>query len=293
MPCHDPVPAWTKADGSGFYFKGWPKPNDAFVPCGGCLGCRLDQSRDWAVRSVHEAQLHEHSQFLTLTYDDEHLPASRSLVKRDFQLFMKKYRKEYGDLKYLMCGEYGEEKGRPHYHALIFGHNFLATDRQCRLDRKNKQGDPLFRSPDLQELWGQGFCLTGAVTFQSAAYVGRYVMKKVKGRDAKEHYKGRVPEYVQPSTGGRKGRGLSYGWITRYLADVYPSDFVVVDNRKYKPPRYYDKVLKEVNEEMFFEVKAERRRRAEERKDPNFWQRLEAAEKIKRQQFERLIRSIE
>lgn len=293
MPCYEPVPAWTKADGSGFYFNGWPKPNDAVVPCGGCVGCRLDQSRDWAVRSVHEAQLHEHSQFITLTYDDEHLPASRSLVKRDFQLFLKRYRKEYGELKYLMCGEYGEAKGRPHYHALIFGHNFLATDKQCRLDRKNHNGDPLFRSPDLQELWGQGFCLTGAVTFQSSAYVGRYVMKKVTGARAAEHYQGRQPEYVQPSTGGRKGRGLSYGWISRYLSDVYPSDFVVVDNRKYKPPRYYDKVLKEFDEDMFLEVKAERKRKAETRKHDDYWKRLEAAEKIKRQQFERLVRSIE
>ena len=78
------------------------------IPCGQCIGCRLQKSLDWAVRCVHEKSLHEESSFVTLTYDDEHLPANGSLVYRDFQLFMKRYRKITGSgVRFLMCGEYG------------------------------------------------------------------------------------------------------------------------------------------------------------------------------------------
>lgn len=293
MPCYDPVPCWMGESGKLRFTYPFPPDREHLrVPCGGCVGCRLDQSRDWAVRSVHEAQLHERSSFITLTYRDEDLPAGNTLVKRDMQLFFKRYRKEFGKLKYLYCGEYGAEKGRPHYHALIFGHDFLATDKQCRLDRKNHLEQPLFRSPDLQELWGHGFCLTGAVTFQSSAYVGRYVMKKVTGANAKDHYRGRVPEYVQPSTGGRNGRGLSFHWFQRFWTDVYPSDFVVCDGRKYRPPRYYDKLLREQDESLYELVKRRRQERARNDEDQS-WARLEVREKVKQKQFERLVRDLE
>lgn len=305
MPCYEPVPAWWSADKSKLIFNVSSRPNDLRVPCGGCVGCRLDASRDWAVRSVHESQLHEQSAFLTLTYEESKLPAGRTLVKRDFQLFMKRYRKELGvPIKFLMCGEYGEQKRRPHYHALIFGHDFVQTDTKCRVERKNKLGQPLWSSPDLQELWGKGFCLSGAVTFQSAAYVGRYIMKKVKGEKAEEHYWNRepltgeklnrvLPEYVQPSTGGRCGKGLGFDWIVRYLDDVYPHDFVVVDGRKYRPPRYYDKYLKEVNPGLLAELKEKRVVKAEQQKADNTWARLEAKEKVKMSKFQQLVRNLE
>ena len=112
------------------------------VPCGQCIGCRLQKSLDWAVRCVHEKSLHEESSFVTLTYDDEHLPKNGSLVYRDFQLFMKRLRKEFAptNIRFYMCGEYGETFSRPHYHACLF--NCFFPDRK-RIPGGNS-GSPLY-----------------------------------------------------------------------------------------------------------------------------------------------------
>jgi len=155
------------------------------LPCGQCVGCRLERSRQWAVRCVHESQLHKENCFITLTYAPEHLPQNSSLDYRDFQLFMKRLRKRFTgkSIRFYMCGEYGENFGRPHFHACIFGHNF--DDLKLW---KTQNDVPLFRSKTLEELWPFGHSSVGTVTFESAAYVARYIMKKVTGDAAAEHY---------------------------------------------------------------------------------------------------------
>ena len=101
------------------------------LPCGQCIGCRLERSRQWAIRCMHEKSLYSLSSFLTLTYDDDHLPPNGTLVKRDFQLFMKRLRWEMGDgIRFFACGEYGDGNLRPHYHALLFNVDF-PDKRKC------------------------------------------------------------------------------------------------------------------------------------------------------------------
>ena len=148
------------------------------IPCGKCIGCRLAHSRQWAVRCVHEASLHERNCFLTLTFDDAHLPVSGSVSVRDVQLFLKRLRKalSYQNIKirFFACGEYGDKNLRPHYHLILFNYDF-SDDRQ--LLRQTPYG-PLYISDFLFRLWPYGFHTIGNVTFKSCAYVARYVTKK-------------------------------------------------------------------------------------------------------------------
>lgn len=231
------------------------------VPCGQCIGCRLERSRQWAIRLVHEKQLHEASGFLTLTYDPKHLPKHGSLHKKHFQDFMKRYRfwVDHLRLKFFHCGEYGENFGRPHYHAIIFGHDF--HDKVPKF--KTPRGDIIYTSAKLQELWTHGQVSTANVTFESAAYVARYVTKKITGEKALDHYnvinketgeilQERSPEYTTMSN------GLGKNWFTKYHKDVFPHDEVVLRGLKMKPPKYYSKLYEIAYPEDFQRIKAAR-----------------------------------
>lgn len=203
------------------------------LPCGQCIGCRLERSRQWAVRCLHENKCHDESCFLTLTYDDDNLPEMGSLVKRDLQLFMKRMRKARSDtLRFFACGEYGETTDRPHYHVLLFGTNF--GDR--RAYKRSKSGEQLYTSAELESLWPAGLSSIGAVSFESAAYVARYVLKKVSGPLADGHYAGREPEFVNMS----RRPGIGAPWLSRFGSEVYKSDSVIVRGVEARPPRFYD-----------------------------------------------------
>lgn len=206
------------------------------LPCGQCVGCRLERSRQWAVRCMHEASLYEDNSFLTLTYNNENIPQNGSLVKSHFQDFMKRLRKSVAPkrVRYYHCGEYGSQTKRPHYHALLFGHDFE--------DKKyfsGKAANSIYTSDSLSGLWPYGFSVSGAVTFESAAYVARYILKKVTGERAADHYLGRTPEYTTMS----RRPGIGKGWYEKYKADVYPRDGVVVRGHTTRPPRFYDTLL--------------------------------------------------
>ncbi|MEY3590878.1 MAG: hypothetical protein RLZZ466_1399, partial [Bacteroidota bacterium] len=188
MPCYHPLTAFQCADGSiVFHERRWHNTvKNLSLPCGQCIGCRLERSRQWAMRCMHEAQLHENNCFITLTYDNTHLPSDGSLHYKDFQLFIKRLRKKFGiyRIRYYMAGEYGENFGRPHFHACIFGHDF----HDKKLWRRSTSGSMLYRSQDLELLWPLGYSSIGDVNFESAAYVARYIMKKVTGHNSKQHY---------------------------------------------------------------------------------------------------------
>jgi len=219
------------------------------VSCGQCIGCRLERSRQWAVRCMHEASQHSENSFLTLTYRDLSLPEGGTLVKRDFQNFMKRLRKKYSGRKvrFFHCGEYGDSLGRPHYHALLFGLDF----EDKLLHKKSNSGDDIFTSKILDSVWQLGHAYIGSVTFESAAYVARYCLKKRTGHSADEHY-----EFIDPDTGEVFNRqpeyitmslkpGIGAGWFDNFKSDVFPNDEVIVNGLKVKPPRYYVRRLSE------------------------------------------------
>ena len=191
---------------------------------------------------MHEAQTHDHNCFITLTYDQANLPESGSLELPDWQNFAKRARRRLGPFRFFHCGEYGDETRRPHYHAAIFGLDFQA-------DRKafsRKRGYRLDTSDTLTDLWSKGFATVGDLTFQSAAYVARYIMKKRTGPQAEQHYDqvdtatGEVtslkPEYTTMS----RRPGIGKPWLVKYSKDVYPDDFVISNGKKARPPAFYD-----------------------------------------------------
>ena len=268
-----------------------------YRPCGQCIGCRLDYSRSWAVRCMHELQLHDESSFLTFTYDDANVPWSsvtgeQILVKKDMQDFWKLLRYYFPDKKfsYLCAGEYGEETHRPHYHALLFGKDFH-EDRY--LYKQNFRGENYYISPTLTEIWNKGHVIIGDVTFDSAAYVSRYVMKKVKGKDSADYYYGVQPEFLTCST--KPAIGLE--WYKKYKTDIYPYDECVINSngkiRRMKPPRYYDKQLEKENPALMQEIKERRILKAKSKEEEIESDRLYFKEMYKLKCIEKLRRELE
>lgn len=243
MPCYHPLSAWRAPPGfSGrfdrqisFQFReGWQALQ---VPCGQCIGCRLERSRQWALRCVHEASLHKQNCFLTLTYDDKHFPENGSLNLEDITKFMKRLRKHFvpSKVRFLQCGEYGEKFSRPHHHVLLFGVDF--EDKE--LFFRSRSGELTYRSPTLEKLWPFGFSSIGDLTFESAAYVCRYVLKKVNGRESEEHYCGRKPEYITMS----RRPGIASDWFDRFGTDCYPKDYITIrDGQRCRPAKFYDRL---------------------------------------------------
>lgn len=164
------------------------------IPCGRCIGCRLQKSKDWANRCMLELDYHETSYFVTLTYDNEHVHHSEFInddgvvtdiltcKKRDFQLFMKRLRFAFPEqfIRYFACTEYGETTARPHCHAILFG---LKLD-DLRPIKITELGDTLYTSDKLASIWQNGIVSVGEVTWESCAYVARYVTKKQYGQNA-------------------------------------------------------------------------------------------------------------
>lgn len=298
MPCYYPLSAYQCADGSIVFYES--KRHDTVkslsLPCGQCVGCRLERSRQWAIRCMHEAQMHTENCFITLTYDDDHLPSDRSLHYRDFQLFIKRLRKRYPGrrIRYYMAGEYGENFGRPHWHACIFGFDF----HDKKLWKRTSANSLLYRSQDLELLWPFGYSSIGDVTFESAAYVARYIMKKVTGKNASKHY-----EEIDPDTGEITNRtpeftkmslkpGIGYEWYKQYTSDVYPHDYVVVRGKKVKPPKYYDKKYKIDNPYEFDEVLYIREKSAKLNHADNTLERLAVKEQVAKAKLQKLKRNL-
>lgn len=294
MPCFNPMKGYrartvNPSGKRGIVFN----PRDGFVdlpmdfPCGKCLGCQLERSRQWAMRCVHEADLFgDENMFLTLTIDDHHMPNSRSLDVRHLQKFMKRLRRRYGKCRFFACGEYGEKNMRPHYHVLIFGLRWPQA-----VDGKEKEGgmqliedgeNRLYSSKILESLWPMGFSTIGALTFESAAYCARYMLKKVSGPKAAERYAHVVkrtgeiqmkkPEFIVMS----RNPGIGKGWYDQFAKEVYgrTESFIVVRGVKMQPPRFYDKLLEKDNPRAWERMKYQRMREALTRKDDGTTQRL-------------------
>lgn len=269
MPCYSPLKGYYSAEigSSGkrritFKRELSHSGEPLRLPCGQCVGCRLERARQWAMRILHEKKMHDRSCFLTLTYDNDHLPPGGTLVKRDFQLFMKRLRKTRPQgLRFFMCGEYGDLNRRPHYHACLLNTDF--ADR-CSYGA-NRRGDKYYVSSELDGLWQLGRTMVGDVTFDSAAYVARYVLKKVTGDRAASHYQvvdgdgevfQRIPEYTDMS----RRPGIGSGYYERFGGEVRAHDSVIVNGRPVRPPRFYDTRFEAIDPAGFESVKLRRRR---------------------------------
>lgn len=244
MPCFGPLNGYRPKTGKKLVFD-VRKSLDGLlikVPCGRCTGCRLERVRQWAMRCMHEKRMHSMSSFLTLTYDDDHLPLGQTLVLDDLQRFMKRLRKVTGNgLRFYACGEYGELNLRPHYHVLLFNYDF---DDKSRISLLAKSGNALYTSKVLSGLWTDGFSCVGDVSFDSCAYVARYVMKKRMGEPNGERscrFTGIValPEFTVMS----RRPGLGTGYLEKYGDELLIHDSVVFSGREMRPPRFYDAKL--------------------------------------------------
>ena len=267
------------------------------LPCGQCASCRLEYSRRWAARLIHEAAYWEEfwampSYFITLTYEDNHLPLHGMLKKEDVQNFLKRLRFNIGQFRYYVVGEYGstnpdtgiEDGGlyRPHYHLILFGRPL-----ERRESLGHRDGVLVWDSDQIEKAWTQrdhegnksviGSHEIGTCTFESCAYVARYVMKKQVGdvHHVENHYTKHVwetdtlvqlpPEFAMMSRGGktRKGErgGIGARWLEKYELDILQGDELPIPGRGIigKPPPYYDSILEEKYETHYETVKAERR----------------------------------
>lgn len=216
------------------------------------------------MRCVHESQMHENNCFITLTYDQLHLPIHGSLDVKHWQLFAKRVRKKVGKFRFFHCGEYGDKTMRPHYHALLFGVDFT-NDPQAQIIKSGKHR--LWRSPQLDRLWGKGHASVGALVYETARYVASYAIKK-SGLSKED--RNRRLDRLHPGTGEvyqvkpeyttmSRRPGLGASWQDKYgKTDLYPQDNLVLEGRTFRPPRFYDE---RTPHEIF--KKAIQRRRAE------------------------------
>ncbi|AXL15186.1 replication initiator protein [Microviridae sp.] len=304
MPCYHPITAYKAANQTKLVFsdtrsvknRGIDVSHSLQIPCGQCIGCRLEKSRQWAMRCMHEAQMHENNCFITLTYDDKHLPSDQSLHHRDFQLFIKRMRKRYptSTIRYYMAGEYGENFGRPHYHACIFGFDF----HDKKLWKRTSSGSFIYRSDDLETLWPFGYSSIGDVNFESAAYVARYIMKKQTGKEAHKHYQYtslETGEIIQMQSEYNKMSlkpGIGAEWYKKYRSDVYPHDYVIVRGKKVRPPKFYDKKYKTDYPYEYDELLYKREQRAKLNLEDNTWERLAVKEQVTQAKLQKLKRTL-
>lgn len=274
MPCYDhqmatPVGV-TKNSKTQYRFRGRTsrkdlrflafQPDTIFLPCRQCIGCRLEKSRQWATRLMHETKFHEKACFLTLTYDEANEPENRSLNKSHLATFFDSLRARmsyYGKekIKYFRVGEYGDLRGRPHYHAIVYGPFGVSTpDPDRNAEEPARSGEPQYSHSDIAAVWPHGLHRFSEVTFESAAYVARYHLKKILGANASSHYGMRIPEFQSCSN------GLGKQHVDAWLSDIYPGDQVVLPGRgAFLPPPYYDRLLEKTDPVLFQKVKEARR----------------------------------
>lgn len=237
------------------------------IPCGKCIGCRLDYSRTWADRMLAEASLYESNYFLTLTYDNEHLPDRKenspihSLNKRDAQLFMKRLRKALPDqkIRFFCAGEYGPQTMRPHFHLILFN---------CKLDdlkflKENDMKQPYFVSDTISKVWKYGFHIIANVNWETCAYVARYVVKKQKGHGAEIYDKYNFePEF---STMSRKP-GIGHDYLVDHMEELYAYGSINLPTqngaKSIRPNKYYDSIFDIEYPDIMEEIKEYRQNAA-------------------------------
>ena len=211
------------------------------LPCGTCLACRLNHAKEWAVRCVLEAMYYEENYFVTLTYDDDHIPSDLMLHRGDFVDFMKRLRYHAkGKVRYFACGEYGTKNKRPHFHVILFG---------LKLDDLKPIGNGLYESKTMAKIWPYGYHYIGEVSYSSCNYVARYATKKV--------FNDQADEFIAMSS----HPGLGYQWLKDHIDTTFEYDSIYGNfgnSKAVKLPRYFDKIAESLDNAKFFEVKGKR-----------------------------------
>ncbi len=286
------------------------------IPCGQCIECRLQRSRRWADRCMLELGYHESSYFLTLTYDNDHIPKNplydeetgevyaenATLVKKHLQDFMKRLRSAYArkgydnKLRFFACGEYGSKTLRPHFHIIVFG---LKLD-DLVLYKRNFNGDNLYTSAFISKEWENGFSVIGDVTWQSCAYVARYIMKKHLGKDSDIYDVYNIePEFTLMS----RRPGIARQYYEDHKTELFYQDFVSIPTndggKKIYPPPYYEKLFEDDFPENEVVERKEKRKQAKidsvnfqlEKTDKNYIDYLKTREYNLDKKIKTLVRS--
>lgn len=260
---------YTPKDTDDFILYGgcfYPRSKLLQIPCGQCIGCRLEYSRQWANRCMLELQYHDSAYFATFTYDDEHVPRTfygdpesgeaipaLTLDKRDFQLLMKRIRKRFPNdkIRFFMSGEYGSQTYRPHYHAILFGLH-LSDLTVYKTVKEGGMFYSYYNSPSLQACWPKGYVVVGEVTWESCAYTARYVMKKLKGAEAKFYEEHNiVPEFTLMS----RKPGIARQYFDDH-PELYnqPNPEIIISTekggKKFRPPKYFERLFENENPEL-------------------------------------------
>lgn len=303
MACFKPLNAWQannpRQDGKkGIYFSA-PTNFLAYtflkLPCGQCVGCKMERSRQWAIRCLNEASLYSENSFITLTYSPEFLPSPPSINIHHFQKFLKRLRISNSNktIRFYHAAEYGTLSKRPHYHAIIFNHDF-----EDKILFSNKRGTKLYTSETLKKLWPYGYSSVGSVTFQSAAYVARYLMKKITGDAALDHYQyidditGEIHQLTPEKTTMSLKPGIGADWFKKYKDDVYPHDYIIINNQKMRPPKYYDGLYEILEPEELLSIKEKRLEKSLEQAQDSTPARLAVREKIQNIRLKKLPRNL-
>lgn len=253
MACYRPVTAWKPPDGGAVVFRELKDHREIEIRCGQCIGCRTERRDAWALRCLAESKMHKSNIFATFTYDEEAKPRDGGLHYEDFQLFMKRYRKAYGQpIRFFVAGEYGGQTLRPHWHALLFG---VSCDDAVRYNGVYSKR-ALYSSEKLSAAWGKGVVTFGEVTFASARYCASYIVSKYGEDDPRytrvDQGTGEVwtvrPEFARMSL----KPGLGREWVEKWYKDLYETghNAVIVDGAKVRIPRYYDEVMREMRPEL-------------------------------------------
>lgn len=226
------------------------------VPCGQCSGCREGYSRSWALRCLHESYSHSENSFITLTVSEEKLQAvfpGGSLQYDPFQKFIRAFRKKLSQpIRFFMCGEYGEQLSRPHYHSVIFG--WFPT-KEDQTPYKQTSSGVLYTSNLLSQLWPYGFHTVARFDMACALYVAGYAAKKINGRMKEKWYEGRQPEFAKMSL----KPGIGEKFYKSFTGDMYRQDCVTLRGGQKVPiPRYYDKLHANYHPSHMAKVKEKR-----------------------------------
>ena len=292
MPCYSPLEAWYGTDGDERGKVCFSRQSGRLyvplaLPCGKCVGCRMEYARQWAIRCVHEAEEHDYNCMVTLTYDDDHMPLHGSLKPEDVTLWLKRLRKNFPGkkIRYFLAGEYGEKLSRPHYHVLLFGIDFAPALNYNHNDERPTVSE-------LESTWRLGHVHVAPLTIETASYVARYCLKK---QTEEIHYVNAAGEKLHREyTRMSRRNGIGASWLSKNKFDTYKDDTVIVGQKISRPPRYYDKqIIKADGDDA---LKAIKRRRIEDafaRRENSTPDRLAVKERICKARLALLKRRIE
>lgn len=294
------------------------------IPCGKCIGCRLDYSREWANRGYLESLEWKQNWFCTVTYNEESIEVPEwvedpsgitycnegewggTLVPKDLTQFIKNVRqimkREYNQdgIRFMACGEYGSETERPHYHIIFFNLNLPVEDLyKPRIINKNVY----YQSHIIERAWAyKGICNISEATWNTIAYTARYITKKVNGKISEEYYatKGQKPEFMRVS----RMPGIGEHYYRKHWQEIYARDEIIIKNQNgaisCKPPQYFDELYKAEHPEEFKRIQEKRKREGRDIQkiiDMTFSgsraERLAIAERDKEDQHQKLVRVLE